>query len=644
MPIPHDSVNTDRHARRYLTARTVRNHLTGACLILLSAFSGLLWVTDVSAQEFPPEGPGSWGLIILSNFPEVSAVGVGDVIDDLSIDAGILIEGESLDETNTYSLWQIEPADAARILTPMPNYPLYAPVEIEFLRATTVTVRVRGYSDEEDPPQDFEDLGVKQLEFTFNVQASTDATPDEVNPDGNTQPSALSANERQTQIATDRLCDAARGNAGLAINEQDQVLATCNSLALFDDPAQALDRISAEELFAIGDALTITADNQISNVQARINTLRARDSGSNRFDISSLNIQLWDQRLSGSMLSAGKDALSEYDAGRYAHHTTTETLRIDASDELDVSHRGAVSSGTGGGGASQDVISDSALGMFVNGTLTVGDVDGKGIQRDADITTNALTVGADYRLDNQKVVGAAFGIVNDHTEFSDDDGNMDMQGFSLSAFGSWYEEDKGYADIIIDIGQHAFDLSRRVNLPGQPSEFANGAADASRMALSMNAGRTFQRGATEFGPVVRVALTRSSIGGFRETSSLAGTGNALELDVKSHTMTSIRFSLGAEVRHVINTSKAVLVPTLRMDLETENETDKGVIAAAFVNDPAGNTINFIGADRDRTALLLSVGTTAVFKYGQSAFVFVETRTQDEHLRQSRIRLGYRTHF
>ena len=294
--------------------------------------------------------------------------------------------------------------------------------------------------------------------------------------------------------------------------------------------------------------------------------------------------------------------------------------------------------------ASQDVISDSALGLFASGNLSVGNIDGQGIQQDASIRTNALTVGADYRLDQQKVIGAAIGIVNDNTDFSADNGDMDMQGISLSAFATWYEEDKGYADIIIDISQHAFDLSRRLNLPGQASEFARGSADANRIALSVNAGRTFQRGATEFGPVARIALTRASIDGFQESSSLADSGNALELDVRAHTMTSVKFSLGAELRHVINTSRAVLVPTARMDLEVENETDKGVIAASFINDPDGNTFNFIGTDRDRTSLLLSVGTTAVFKYGQSAFLSVETRALDDHVSQSRVRLGYRMHF
>jgi len=287
---------------------------------------------------------------------------------------------------------------------------------------------------------------------------------------------------------------------------------------------------------------------------------------------------------------------------------------------------------------------DSAVGIFANGTLSIGKIDGQGIQKDADIRTQSFTVGADFRFSQNTVFGAALGIVNDNTDFIADNGDMDMQGISLSAFGTWYEQDKGYADFIVDIGRHAFDLSRRINLPGQAVEFANGSADAGRVAFSVNAGRTFQRGATEFGPVVRIAMTHASINGFRETSSLANAGNTLELDVQSHSVKTTRFSLGAEIRRVFNTSRAVLVPTARVDLEVENDTDKDVISATFVNDPGNNPINVIGTARDNTAVLLNVGTSATFAYGQSAFVFVETRLQDDHVSQSRFRLGYRMHF
>lgn len=633
--------NTNRHLNHWgLAALIARTLNVGACL-LLSAIMGLLWTKNASAQEFPPNGPGSWGIEITSSFPLVSTVAVGDITNNMSLDLSDLVRFEEIPEEATFSLWQVEPSDAARIITPMPNYPAHAPVEIEFLRATTVTVRVRGYDDADVLPIDpIFGYDFNELEFTFNVLTSADSVTEEATQTDNPNTlTPLNANERQAQTATNLFCDATRANAGTPLDAQGRLLATCDSLALFDDPAPALDRISAEELFAMGDALTITADNQISNIQSRINTLRARTR--EQIDLNSLNIKLWNQSLPGRVLSASKDALSEYNAGHHRPHNTANYEQVDGSDTVDAELNGA---GTRGSGASQDAIIDSALGIFVNGNLSIGTVDGQGIQQDADIHTSALTFGADYRLDDQKVIGAALGIVNDNTEFHADNGDMDMQGISLSAFGSWYEQDEGYADIIIDIGHHAFDLSRRMNLPGQATEFAEGSADASRIAMSVNAGRTFQRGATEFGPVVRLAMTRSSIDRFRETSSLAGTGNALELDVRSHSVTSLRFSVGAEVRHVINTSRAILVPAVRMDLEVENDTDKGIIAATFVNDPDSNTMNFIGTERDRTAVLLSVGTSATFKYGQSAFAFVETRAQDDHVSQSRVRLGYRMHF
>ena len=213
MLLSHETGHAGRPANHYLTPRVIRTPGAAACLLLLSLILGLLWATDASAQEFPPNAPGSWRLFIETDFPEVSNVAVGDVIDNLSVDYLNRFEDESIILPNTYSLWQVEPADAARVLTPLPSFPINAPIEIEFLRATTVTVRVRGYSGEEDPPETFAGISDanrqgNQLEFTFNVQSSTDATTG-----ANTPLSALSVNERQAQTATDRLCATANANA-----------------------------------------------------------------------------------------------------------------------------------------------------------------------------------------------------------------------------------------------------------------------------------------------------------------------------------------------------------------------------------------------------------------------------------------------
>ena len=485
---------------------------------------------------------------------------------------------------------------------------------VRFLEPGSIDVTATGFSNGDDAS--FGD-GIT-AEFNFQV-ASADDTNENV-----TEPEALTNNQRTAQTTLVNACDAIDANstedtdnaASAQMQAQARLQATCDALELLDDPASALDRVVPDELFSIGDTLVTTVDQQLNNVQARLNAVRLGQRKA--FDVSGFNLQLWDQQISGTILSQATSAL--------------------------------VQSAGGGGGASNDEvddgidIKDSDFGVFVNGSISVGEMDGDDIQQNADISTSILTLGADYRLSNDRVIGAALSVENDDTEFQGDDGGLDMQAFGLTVFGSWYKQDKGYADIIGNLSQSNFDLSRQINLPGQSDEFANGSANATRFAVAVNVGRTIQRGAAEFGPLARISIMQASVGGFTETSSLTNNGAGTTLSVDSHSVSSARFAVGGELKYVINTTKAVLVPYTRLLLDVESQTEKDAITASFVNDPTATDMRFTGAERDATSLLFRLGTTAVFKGAQSAFIDLETRLLNDRVKQTQVQLGYRMQF
>ena len=483
---------------------------------------------------------------------------------------------------------------------------------VRFLEPGSNTVTATGFSNGEDA---FFGDGIR-ARFGFQVAAADEAS------ENVTEPVALTVNQRIAQTGLIDACDAIDSNstdndaANAQTQAQARILATCDALELLDDPTSALDRVVPDEFFSIGDTLVATVDQQLNNVQARLNAVRLGQR--NAFDVSGLNLQLWDQQISGTILSQATSALMQ--------------------------------SAGGGGGASNDEvddginIKDSNFGVFVNGSISVGEMDGDDIQQNADTSTSILTLGADYRLSSDRVIGAALSVENDDTDFQGDDGGLDMQAFGLTVFGSWYKQDKGYADIIGNLSQSNFDLSRQINLPGQSDEFANGSANATRFAVAVNVGRTIQRGAAEFGPLARISIMQASVGGFTETSSLADNGAGTTLNVDSHSVSSARFAVGGEFKYVINTTKAVLVPYTRLLLDLESQTEKDAITASFVNDPTATGMRFTGAERDATSLLFRLGTTAVFKGAQSAFIDLETRLLNDRVKQTQVQLGYRMQF
>ncbi|MFK8083261.1 MAG: autotransporter outer membrane beta-barrel domain-containing protein [Granulosicoccus sp.] len=603
---------------------SIRNHCKGLCkgiaaLIALLAFAPVGPLTgSAAAQESTPQGLPERPISIQRGYPgESTTVVAGSTLSGIFVARNTSIGFEEPDSPDTsFTQWYVEPggSGSARIITPVPVAPMNRPIEVEFLQPGTVTLIAFGYDNQDGPPETDASESHTAV-FNFTVVSASEV--EQVSVEGeNTQVDEstivavpLGPNARTALATINLACSAANNQPSESATDGQLALASsCALLNLQEDPTASLDRLVPEEFFAIGDALTTTSDNQISNIRKRINTVRAGQPRG--FDIRDLNLRLWDQTVGGSVLDASKNALAN----------------------------------SGGGAASQDPISSSALGLFANGNIAVGSVDGNGIQHDASISTNSLTVGADYRLDGNRVIGAALGVVNDTTDFTGDNGDLDMQGVNLSAFATWYEHDSGHADLVADFSRNSFDLTRRINLTGQTDEFANSSTDATRMSLSINAGRTFNRGNWEFGPVARITLTRATIDGFSETSSLGATGAGTALDVKSHTQASSRFSIGGEIQRVIGTPKAVFVPSLRMELQNESETDKGVITASFSQDPDGNQMQIEGTRRDSSALFISVGATMVFAHAQSAFVFFETRAKDDFVRQNLARAGYRVHF
>ena len=476
-------------------------------------------------------------------------------------------------------------------------------VLVRFLESGNANITATGYSNEENLPNND---GVI-VEFNFSVAPENSAN------ENTTDAVELTPNQRTTQATLINAC-IANSATSTQTQAQERMQTTCDALELLDDPTSALDRVVPDELFAIGDTLVATVDQQLSNVQARINAVRVGQRQA--FDVSGVNLRLWNQQIPGTVLSQATSALMQ----------------------------------SGGGGASSDDVADgigiedSDFGVFVNGNVSVGDIDGDNIQQNADISTSILTLGADYRLSNNRVIGAALSVESDDTDFRGDDSKLDMQGFGLTAFGSWYIQDKGYADLIVNISQNEFDLSRQINLPGQTDEYANGSSHATRFAVAVNLGRTIQRGPAEYGPLARVSIMQASVGSFTETSSLADTGAGTTLRVDSHTVSSARFAVGGEFKYVINTTKAVLVPYSRLLFDVENQTDKETITASFVNDTTATDMRITGAKRDATSLLFKLGTTAVFKGAQSAFIDLETRLLDERVTQTQVQLGYRMQF
>jgi len=423
----------------------------------------------------------------------------------------------------------------------------------------------------------------------------------------------LSPNQSAVGASLDEACEV----LGVSIDqgepitdEQQDLFATCQIIeARLNDQASvsaSLDRLIPKAAFFISDSIIDTTDIQVTNVYSRINALR---SGlADQLDVSSLNLQVYDELIPGTVVNAAQNALS------------------------------------GGGAAADEERLVSRLGVFANGAISYGEVDGDENQVDADLRTNGITIGADYRFTDNVVFGAGLGFVSNETDFSPDEGSADVTGLSVSVFGTWYEPGQGYMDAVIDIGRNSYDIRRRINLPDLPDQFGIGSTDANVVAMTVGFGRDFNISGWEFGPYGRMSIISADVDGYSERAVGASEGFGSVLDIRGHAVRSSTFSVGGQLSRNINTRRGVFVPQFRIEAEFENEGRKEGIEATFQHDPSQTPFTVNGNERDSRFINIGIGGSALLTNGKSAYAFYETQAHHEFVTQHWLKLGLRFEF
>lgn len=275
------------------------------------------------------------------------------------------------------------------------------------------------------------------------------------------------------------------------------------------------------------------------------------------------------------------------------------------------------------------------LGLFVNGNISIGDRDTTNNEARFDFNTEGITAGADYRLSKAVVTGVALGYVNSETEDGSARGEMDVQGYSLSLFGSYYRDRKTYWDVIASIGRNSFDSQRNIQF-GTVSEQAWGDTDGLEFSLGLGGGYDYNQDGVTFGPYGRVNFVRADIDAYRESSS-----SGFELDYGSQSVTSLTAIFGGQASASVSTRYGILSPQFRFEWVREFEDESRFINASLVNDPSANIFRISTDALDSSFWNLGTGVAATFSEGRSAFFYIDTVAGKAKITQYTYSAGFR---
>jgi outer membrane autotransporter protein/uncharacterized repeat protein (TIGR01451 family) len=401
------------------------------------------------------------------------------------------------------------------------------------------------------------------------------------------------------------------------------LLARCEELlaAIDTDPSGVIDALN--ELFADialvqSESSLLAAESQFENIKARIAALR---SGTNHTSFEGLAFR----NRSGTMPVG----------------TMFQSL-------LDQDPTPA----TEGGGTPKEVGSDfSRWGFFASGTIGRGNADQGHLSPEYDFDIGGLTVGADYRKSDKLIFGGTLGYTKQSNDLPGSRGSLDTKGWSMSAYGTWYQASSWYMDGILSWGQNSYEIERHVRYtittPSGSTTIDNtghAQGDGDSLTAALSVGRDFNKGAWGFGPYLRAMYTKMDFDSLSEEfdQSLPGNGYALELDTRS--VTSLTSTLGGKLTYVHSTDWGVLIPHVQLEWQHEFEDDPAQVDMRFLADPTGTPFTIHGDPVDTDFFRFGVGMSFILTKGRSGFFYYERLMSRERFSQNSLALGIRLEF
>jgi outer membrane lipase/esterase len=297
------------------------------------------------------------------------------------------------------------------------------------------------------------------------------------------------------------------------------------------------------------------------------------------------------------------------------------------------------------------------LGLFLNGRIGSGSKDTTDLEAGYDVDTTGLTAGADYRINEQAVVGAAFSFGNTDADFDNNSlglsgGTFESDGYSLALFASWSGE-RSYFDAIASYGQMDHESRRRISytlsIPDDPDLGANvtetwdatarGDTESDMFSIGASYGYDFGNGPWRYGPILAINYLEVSVDGFAEKGA-----PGLELTYGDQDGDSLQLQAGLDVAYTAGMSWGVLSPHARFIYVNEQMNDSQVIDLRYSSDPLGAVFGVRSDDPDQDFFRWGVGLSALFANGFAAFIDYDAVLSLETVDYGELTVGLRYSF
>ena len=270
-----------------------------------------------------------------------------------------------------------------------------------------------------------------------------------------------------------------------------------------------------------------------------------------------------------------------------------------------------------GGGASADRASPGRLGVFLNGNGSFGNRDSTQNEVGYSYHTGGVTAGADYRLTDNLVLGAAFNYLRTNSTFFTALGNADSQGYGGVLYGTYYIGGF-HIDLNGGFTWNNYDITRNIVYGGN-GIFVNRAATGSPSGQEYNgnlgAGYDFAVSGFTLTPYGRIEYLNLATESYSESGA-----QGLNLLVRGQRVQSLLSAAGGQVSYAWSVPFGVLSPYVRGEWRHEYMNSARAITARYVSDPTLTNIVIPSDNPSRNYADVGGGVAAQFAAGISSFI------------------------
>ena len=214
--------------------------------------------------------------------------------------------------------------------------------------------------------------------------------------------------------------------------------------------------------------------------------------------------------------------------------------------------------------------------FWSEGTVSFGKTGDSITSFAKEIKTSAITIGADRRADNSRMVGLAIRLGNDDINIDNAKSSLDLDTVNLTLYESRLHGEDKFIDSLIGIGTFKTDI---VNAVGFSS--TEGERDGTQVFGSFKIRETFKKDKLNFTPNIKIDLGFTSLSDYQED----GTAN-LKFDRQN--IGTIITSIGGAVENSANLKIGTLKPFLEIDYYADISPSSHQ-KISYISDNTGST-------------------------------------------------------